>query len=632
MTRLIAGILRLDGATPDPAVLTAMLSAMTPDTKPVLSLTASSGPCAFGAVSIAPNDDFTPPPIQLAENGSALTVADLRLYGDATDPLLSLTNALATSGAEAGAALHGDFAFAHWDGTRLILGRDHFGVRPLQFAFRKGEYLAFASLPSALLRTGLARRILDAEVLRTYPVTLCAMGERTFYHDIKSVCPAHTATVSPGTAQVPVQKRYWRLPLGPLLSAKSDPEDLAAQLRALLKQAVQRRLPPQGPVAGHLSGGLDSTAIGTLAARDLATDARPFHAYCFREERDDPDLEIIDEWTYASAVAQREPNVRLHGVGTARLETLMDALDPELFFSTHPEEPEEQVLRSASEAGAGILLSGWGGDEIVSWRGHGKIAELFWTGQWQAMANWIRNRSKEGGSSPTAIFRKAVLSESLPPSLRDLVRSRHGAHKRAWVETIARMIPAEHRDAARAVPGRAADADSRVERRNYVEHWSIPEKLEAFAQRGARHGVSYAFPMLDLDLVAFAIRIPAILLRDEDHDRAIFRRAMEGVLPDMVRMKTDKLVPFPAETLRHAEGKADLVQAVKRMAKNPQVTRFVDTDGLIDYIESIRDPDQIRAWMNDAAARGDQISPYELYHIMALNLAWFLDRHAMQAE
>ncbi|MEM7212359.1 MAG: asparagine synthase-related protein, partial [Pseudomonadota bacterium] len=480
--------------------------------------------------------------------------------------------------------------------------------------------------------TDLARRVLNAEVLKTYPATLCAMGEHTFFRDIRSVCAAHSVTFVADPQTAPTVKRYWRLPLGPLLSAKSDPDEIATELHRLLDQAVRRRLPASGSGAGHLSGGLDSTAIGILASRALGEQQRAFDAFCYREERQDPDLEVLDEWTYASAVAQREPNVRLHGVGTPGEMALLGEVDPTLFFSTHPNEPEEQVLRQVADSGSSIILSGWGGDEVVTWRGSENLAELFWSGQWDTLSASLDERSRNGGSSQAAIFRKAVLSQSLPNGLRNLVRRRHGSTDDGWIELIAAMVPADHRDAVRSVPGREEDRDSRVERRNCLEHWSIPEKLEAFAQRGARHGVAYAFPMLDLDLMAYAVRIPAILLRDETHDRALFRRAMEDVLPDMVRMKTDKLLPFPVETLRHAEQKDELVREVHRMAENPVVRRFVDTNGLIDYIERIRNPDQIRAWMNDAATRGEQVSPYELYHLMALRLANFLDRHGAVVE
>ena len=630
MTRLIAGLLRLDGADPDRDVVERMLDVLQPGGIPGVRSVAVSGPFCAGAVSLAPNEDLSPEQPQISHQGNRLLVADVRLYGQPGNALDHLTRSIRTKRTKAGSDLHGDFAFADWDGSRLMLGRDPFGVRPLQYTVKEGAYLAFASLPTALLQTGLAPRTLDASVMATYPITVCAIGERTYFSRIRSVQAAHTLTVAPG--QSPRTQRYWRLPLGKLLPASSDPQALSREMLRLLKQAVDRRLPEHGCGAGHLSGGLDSTAISILAARSLAETDRRYEAFCYREDSADPDVEIVDEWNYAASVAQREQNIQLHGVGTPDQVSLMETLDPDLFLPMHRDDPEEQVLTRAARTGAPVILSGWGGDEVVTWRGHGNVAELFWNGQWQAMTESLKTRSRKGGSSPLAIFRKAVLSESLPSTLRDLVRSRHGSDAPGWLDTIARLLPEGSRTALHEVPGREHGADSRIQRRGALEHWSIPEKLEAYAQRGARHGVSYAFPMLDLDLLAFAIRIPAVLLHDGQTDRAIFRRAMTDILPDMVRTKQEKLIPFPAETLRHAVASSDIRAEIARMSDNPLVRRFVDTDGLIEYVSNMSDAEDIRDWMNQNAVNGQQIDARELYHTMTLTLAWYLDRHGTHAE
>lgn len=630
MTMLIAGILRLDGAAPDRSIVERMLDILQPAGMAAAREIATSGPFCAGALSLTPNENPAPAPPQIFHDGNRLLVADARLYGHPDDPLDPLLRSIRKNGNGAGSDLHGDFAFADWNGERLLLGRDHHGVRPLQYTIRESEYLAFASLPTALLQTGLAPRTLDASVMATYPITVCAIGERTYFSRIKAVQAAHTLTVAPG--QAPGTHRYWRLPLGKLLPANSDPQELSQEIHRLLEQAVRRRLPDHGSGAGHLSGGLDSTAISILAARSLAEGNREFEAFCYREDYTDPEVEIIDEWNYAASIAQREANIRLHGVGTPDQVSLMETLDPDLFLPMHPDDPEEQVLARAAAAGAPVVLSGWGGDEVVTWRGHGNVAELFWTGQWQAMTDALQHRSQKGGSSPLAIFRKAVLSESLPRPLRDLVRSRHGDETAGWIDTIAGLIPEENRTALLDIADREYGADSRIQRRGALEHWSIPEKLEAYAQRGVRHGIAYAFPMLDLDLLAFAIRIPAVLLHDGETDRAIFRRAMVDVLPDMVRTKQEKLIPFPAETLRHAAANPDILAEIERMSANPLVRQFVDTDGLIEYISRMSSADDIRQWMNDSASRGEQINARELYHIMTLTLAWYLDRHGTEVE
>lgn len=629
MTTLIAGILRFDAAQPDAAqpdatLVEQMLGHMQPVAGHARVQTISDGPFTAGVIQIARGEaghDAHPP----LRNAAPTLVADIRLYDSASKPIDRLIQCLKQSGPDAAGHLHGDFAFASWDGAQLLLARDHFGVRPLQYVYRPSKYLAFASLPGALLQTGLATRKLDREALAPYAITVCAMGERTYFQDIKSVLPSYCISVSKD--QPPKAHRYWRLPLGSLIRADTDRDEIADKLRALLKQAVQRRLPKHGPGAGHLSGGLDSGSITSLAAEILKDQDRAFHAYCLAEDRSDPTLKIDDEWPYAKAVADRHQNITLRAIGSSDLIPRLEALDADLLLSLHPLEPEEQILRDAVKHGASVLFSGWGGDEVVTWRGHSNVAELLWSGQWASLMRAIRRRAQTSNSSATAIFRKAVLSESLPGPLRDLIRNRRGSSAPEWLQHSLSMVAADKRESLGRVPDREYGADSRIQRRGWLEHWSLPSKLEPFAQHGARYGISYAFPMLDLDLLAYAVRIPAVLLKEGDQDRALFRRAMQPVLPDKVRLKTRKLAPYPAETLRQSIQKEHLIAELQRMSDNPLVREFIDTDGVIDYIAAIPDPQDIRAAMNAADGADDQAIQQRVYHIMVLYLAWYLDRH-----
>ena len=194
------------------------------------------------------------------------------------------------------------------------------------------------------------------------------------------------------------------------------------------------------------------------------------------------------------------------------------------------------------------------------------------------------------------------------------------------------MVVEAKRQALENVPVREDSVDSRHLRRGWLEHWFIPERLEMFAQRGARHGVSYAYPMLDLDLISYAVRIPSVLLKQDGLNRAVFRDAMKGILPDQVRLKADKLMPFPAETLRHSMAKSQLLEALAGMQENPAVTAFVDIANLSEYIANMSEPDEIRAWMNETAEDGAQIDARELYHSTALTLAWYLNLNGHRIE
>ncbi len=223
MISLIAGILRLDGERADADVVARMLSQMCSDGLPHSRTVEVSGPFAAGVLHINPKGSTTPKHPVLHRSTACILSADLRLYEGPDSPLEFVANCIHSDGPDAGKHLHGDFAIASWDGARLILTRDQFGVRPLQYTIREGAYAAFASMPSALIQTGLAERVLDAETLKTYPITGMAVEPRTFFRDLKSV-PAAQSVVIERTGARSTQ-RYWRLPLGRLFSATENPDD-----------------------------------------------------------------------------------------------------------------------------------------------------------------------------------------------------------------------------------------------------------------------------------------------------------------------------------------------------------------------------------------------------------------------
>ena len=116
-------------------------------------------------------------------------------------------------------------------------------------------------------------------------------------------------------------------------------------------------------------------------------------------------------------------------------------------------------------------------------------------------------------------------------------------------------------------------------------------------------------------------------MKENGLNRSVFRSAMKGVLPEKVRLKSRKLTPYPAETLRQALQKPHMREELNRMRGNPHVTAFVDVDGLSAYISKIREPEDIVEWMNNAAKNGEQVVQHELYHVFAIWLAWYLDQH-----
>ncbi|MEM7396636.1 MAG: asparagine synthase-related protein, partial [Verrucomicrobiota bacterium] len=159
--------------------------------------------------------------------------------------------------------LNGIFAIALWDERRqkLLLARDHYGVKPLHIA-QQGKRLLFGSEIKSLLAAGLKAR-LNRSALHVFLNIRYVPGEDTLFDDVRRFPPAHFAWVENGRFQG--LERFYGLPSR---DWKTDRNGLEEDIRERFHAAVHRQLISDVPVGMALSGGLDSSMI--VASADQA--------------------------------------------------------------------------------------------------------------------------------------------------------------------------------------------------------------------------------------------------------------------------------------------------------------------------------------------------------------------------
>ena len=176
---------------------------------------------------------------------------------------------------DAFARLNGIFAFAIWEKheRRLTLCRDRLGVKPLFFApIRNG--MTFGSTIDTVLCHPEIEPVIDEDGLRT----LLLLGparppESGVFRQIKSLLPGHFAVLTPENFTVHV---YWQL------EAHEHEDDLPTTIErthTLICDAARRQLVSDVPLACFLSGGLDSSILSMLAAKDYAARGETLHTW-----------------------------------------------------------------------------------------------------------------------------------------------------------------------------------------------------------------------------------------------------------------------------------------------------------------------------------------------------------------
>jgi asparagine synthase (glutamine-hydrolysing) len=284
---------------------------------------------------------------------------EFRSQGD-TEVLAHLAEEVAP--ARLAQQLEGMFAFAIWDDRRrrLVLGRDRLGKKPLFYWVSEGR-LVFGSEIKAILADPAVPRRLDPSAIPAYLTFGYVPTPRTFFEGVRSLPPGHVLTFSPGGE--PVVQRYWEPPVAGVdgVSHLSHSLDTAAgEVRSLLEAAVRRRLISDVPLGAFLSGGIDSTAIVGIMARELD---RPVQTFTIGFE----DKHGYDERPFAGIAA------RQHATDHHEFVVRPDAVDLVERLVWHHDQPFGDssaiptfLLCEMTRRHVTVALSGDGGDELFA--------------------------------------------------------------------------------------------------------------------------------------------------------------------------------------------------------------------------------------------------------------------------
>ena len=166
--------------------------------------------------------------------------------------------------------LNGMYAFAIWDARerRLVMIRDRMGVKPFYF-YPTPHGVLFGSEPKAILANPLAKRAVDIDGLREM-LSPVKTPKHAVWWGMREVEPGTIVTVDERGIR---ERTYWRL------ESRLHPDDrdtTVARVRELLDDIVRRQLVADVPECVLLSGGLDSSAITALSARELRDPVRTF--------------------------------------------------------------------------------------------------------------------------------------------------------------------------------------------------------------------------------------------------------------------------------------------------------------------------------------------------------------------
>ena len=449
-----------------------------------------------------------------------------------------LLRILKKSGPDALPQLNGIFAFALYDKQRgeIVLARDAMGVKPLYFS-EGPDGFAFASEIKALLPLIDGPQSLDLVSVSRYATFLWCPGEGTPLSGVRRLGPGEALLVRNGKIV-----RHWRwhdLPVHRGARKDLGRNESIALIRSSLRRAVKRQLVSDVPLGCFLSGGLDSSAIVAFA-KEYAPDISCFSIELSGGE----DAGFAEDLPYARRVAEHlDVPLEIVRVDASRMANDLADMIYQLDEPISDPAPLNvlYISRLAREQGVKVLLSGAGGDDLLTgYRRHfalryEKLRELLpgsVKGKLESMAGRLDQRSALGrrlgrffmNSADTGDLRLATYFAWI--SRRDL-ESLFSADMRAAVKDI--RVEQPMLDFLAEIPKGASQLDRMLalEQRFFLaDHNLIYTDKMSMAE-----GVEVRVPFLDMDFFDLSARIPDAFKQHGRIGKWVLKKAMEPYLP-----------------------------------------------------------------------------------------------------
>ena len=420
--------------------------------------------------------------------------------------------------------LNGMYAFAIWDDRehKLVMIRDRMGIKPFYY-HPTADGVLFGSEPKAILSHPLCERTVTLDGLRELFVLVKTPGH-AIWDGMREVEPGTVVTVDRGGIRT---RAYWSLETRP----HTDGKDASiARVRALLDDIVRRQLVADVPRCTLLSGGLDSSAMTALAARQLGAAGETVRSFAVDfvgrtanfvadELRATPDTPFVHDVARTSGTEHQDivldsdqladPEVRSRVIRARDLPTGFGDMDASLY-----------LLFKAIREHSTVALSGESADEVF-----GGYLQFFDPEARKGHTfPWVVNFARTFGDDT------AILGDHL---VRDLDLDGYVRDSYASAVTEVQRLPGE------------SDFEFRMRTISYLHLTRFVRVLLDRKDRTSMAvGLEVRVPFCDHRLVEYVYNTPWALKSFDGREKSLLREATADVLPRSVydRVKS----PYPS--------------------------------------------------------------------------------------
>jgi asparagine synthase (glutamine-hydrolysing) len=432
--------------------------------------------------------------------------------------------------------LRGMFAFAIWDrkAKRLFAARDRIGIKPFYY-YLDERRLAFASEIKAIIQIPNLNLTLSLPAIANYFTYGHSLAPQTIYEKIQKLPPGHWIMVEGRGVTL---QRYWDVPVTEN-TRNGEFGRCTKELLGLLIDSVRRHLIADVPVGVFLSGGIDSSLIAALAARQKS---EPVQTFSVGFDVGGHYSELGSARLVASAIGSNHHELV---VQSFNVPTLLEKL------VWHYDEPfadaacmPTYLIAEFARHSVKVILSGEGGDEVFG--GYRRYITQLLSPYYRRFAWFFQKSSslRRMIESRRGLRRLKKVLESFDFADED---ERYPHWLTIFTPTLRKeffdgaLQEFEHTyDAAEIYRRRFAQADSdSVNRLLYVDikTWLPDTYLEKVDKATMAVGLEARVPLLDHPVVEYAFSLPGTYKISKFRKKRILRAAAAGLVPDSILSK-----------------------------------------------------------------------------------------------
>lgn len=529
---------------------------------------------------VSPDTDFV-----LTYNGEIYNYLELRqeleslgVSFKSTSDTEVLLHALIRWGEGALLKLEGMFAFVFIDkaSNTALLARDPFGIKPLYYHIEE-SVIGFASEPRALRRIFPKLRLIDEKVASDFLVFgFTDKTKSTFFQGICSLLPGEYLKVSLGSSRLSARPvKYWN----PSFSSETDIsfDEAKGKFRELFFESVELHMRSDVSIGAALSGGIDSSSIASVVRHLYPSADLHTFSYIASDSRISEEywVDRVTDWAKTSS---HKVSIDKRLLFESDLDELVIAQgEPFPSLSIYA---QFKVFQLAKDAGIKVTLDGQGADEFLAgYSGfpESRIWSMFEAGSLLDIPKFIKSWAAWPGRSFMGLASNSF-ANVFPATRRSAVfisiaqrLGVMGDHNLEFFSSTAKKM-------AGYVTATKNDEHSSFQGRRLTQALFDamgPTRLTSLlrvADRNSMHSsIESRVPFLNKKLVEFSLSLPEnYLLSDTGETKHILRKALEGIVPEEILNRKDK-IGFEASNDKWGMGSAVLEQIASSIEDIPLI-------------------------------------------------------------